>query len=77
LTKVVLSWSGPGTLTSNFVVGRKLDPDNLKFWMAQARHDPSFNVELAKGWAETLETHIQQTIRYFDYAKLFQLLCNE
>lgn len=76
LAEVVRSWSGPGTLTGS-VVGEKLDLNNLKCWMEQARHDPSFNVELIKGWAETLETHIQQTNRRFDYAKLFQLLCNE
>ena len=73
LTEVVRSWSGPGTLTGS-VVGEKLDLNNLKCWMEQARHDPSFNVEPIKGWAETLET---QTNRRFDYAKLFQLLCNE
>lgn len=76
LTEVVKSWDGPGMLTGS-VVGGKLDLNNLKFWMEQARHDPSFNIELIKGWVETLETHIQQTIRRFDHAKLFQMLCNE
>lgn len=76
LTEVVSSWAGPGMLTGN-VVGGKLDLNNLKFWMEQAKHDPSFNIKLIKGWVETLETHIQQTIRRLDYAKLFQMLCNE
>jgi len=76
LTEAVKSWGGPGSLTGN-VVGGKLDLNNLQFWIEQARYDPSFNTELIRGWAETLETHIQHMISRFDYAKLFQMLCNE
>ena len=76
LAEAVKSWGGPGALTGN-VVGGKLNLNNLQFWIEQARYDPSFNMELIRGWAETLETHIQHMISRFDYAKLFQMLCNE
>ena len=77
LAKAVKSWTGSGSLSDQEIVGGKLQLVDLDFWLQQAEKDPSFSREIAQGWAETLETHINHTKTRFDYAKLFGDLFNE
>ncbi|KDR78086.1 hypothetical protein GALMADRAFT_245079 [Galerina marginata CBS 339.88] len=77
LAKAVKSWTGSGSLQSSNIVGGKLHLYNLEFWLQQAKKDPSFNLDIARGWADTLEEHIRHNVMRFDAAKLFGNLFNE
>ena len=74
LRKAAVSWSGS---LSNTVVKGVLDLDNLELWLRQAKEDPAFEKANLEGWADTLETHIRQTIMRFDCARLFGDLFKE
>ena len=58
-------------------MGSKLNLTDLNFWLQQAKKDPSFSQEIAQGWVETLEEHIQHNVTCFDAAKLFGVLFNK
>lgn len=77
LAKAIKSWTGSGALSSQKIVGGKLQLVDLEFWLQQAKKDPSFSREIAQGWAETLEAHINHAKTRFDCAKLFGNLFNE
>ena len=77
LAKAIKSWSGSGSVKDFKTVGGKLNLTNLEFWLQQAKKDPSFSREIAQGWVETLEEHIQHNVTRFDAAKLFGVLFNE
>lgn len=80
LLKAVRSWSGTGAVDSTFgdnIIGSKLDLDDLDMWLLQAKKDPNFSPDILKGWADTLETHINHSSNKLEYAKLFGNLLNE
>ena len=77
LAKAVKSWTGSASLSSQKIVGGKLQLVDLEFWLQQAKKDPSFSQEIAQGWAETLENHIKHNKTRFESAKLFGNLFNE
>ena len=77
LAKDIKSWSGSGSVNDRKIVGGKLNLTNLDFWLQQAKKDPSFSLEIAQGWVETLKEHIQLNTTRFDAAKLFGVLFNE
>lgn len=77
LLQAVRSWSGSGTLEPWSVIGSKLNLANLDAWILQAKKDPSFSQEVVKGWADTLEAHIRNSLKRFECAKLFGNLFNE
>ena len=74
LLKAATSWSGA---LSSSVINGALDLDNLELWVRQAKQDPSFDKANLERWANTLETHIRQTILRFDCARLFGNLFQE
>ena len=74
LLKAATSWSGA---LSSDVINGALDLDNLELWLRQARQDPAFDRANLERWANTLETHIRQTIIRFDCARLFGNLFQE
>ncbi|PFH54057.1 hypothetical protein AMATHDRAFT_53860 [Amanita thiersii Skay4041] len=74
LLKAMRTWSGA---LSNKVIKGELDLDNLELWLRQARRDPGFEKENLRRWVDTLETHIRQTFRRFDCARLFGNLFHE
>src|SRR5260221_4391490 len=71
LAKAIKSWTGSGAVKDGKVVGTKLQLDDLEFWLQQAKKDPSFSQDIAKGWADPLSQHIRHTITRFDSARLF------
>jgi hypothetical protein len=77
LAKAIKTWSGSGSVKELKIVGGKLNLTNLEFWLQQAKKDPSFSREIARGWVETLEEHIRHNLTRFDAAKLFGVLFNE
>ena len=77
LAKDIKSWSGSGSVNDRKIVGGKLNLTNLDFWLQQAKKDPSFSLEIAQGWVETLKEHIQLNTTRIDAAKLFGVLFNE
>ncbi len=74
LRKAATSWSG--ALSSSIIKGT-LDVDNLELWLRQAKQDPAFEKANLERWADTLETHVRQTIMRFDCARLFGNLLQE
>lgn len=84
LAKAVRSWTGLGALDTHDkltndprTIGGKLSLHNLSFWLRQARHDPTFNKDLLKSWATTLENHIKHNAARLEHSKLFGNLLNE
>ncbi|KAM6494321.1 hypothetical protein JOM56_010682 [Amanita muscaria] len=74
LLEAARSWSGA---LSNNVINGVLDLDNLELWLHQAKQDPGFEEAKLDQWAQTLETHIRQSIMRFDCARLFGNLFQE
>lgn len=74
LRKAATSWSGA---LSTSVIKGTLDVDNLELWLRQAKQDPAFGKANLERWANTLETHVRQTIMRFDCARLFGNLLQE
>ena len=74
LLEMSRSWSGA---LSNTVIKGVLDLDNLELWLQQAKQDPGFEMANLEQWAQTLETHVRQSIMRFDCARLFGSLFQE
>ncbi|KAH9476711.1 hypothetical protein JR316_0010625 [Psilocybe cubensis] len=77
LAKAVESWTGSGAVSRLDSIGGKLQLSDLDFWIHQAERDPSFNIDVARGWAQTLEDHMHHNTLRFNAAKLFGNLFNE